>query len=248
MELREYSRILLSRWWLLLLLPVLAGIFGVYQNEQIKLVEIPDPTYMYDLQYSISFLPMVISDIDQDPRLGAVQVSEYVADDLTQIFESTLFASYVELYLEDEDATTAQIAQGIRVAKAHRLVTLVLRAESKKELYPLAEAVKEAIPRHIEPLLNELWGIGQVRLELIDDSGALINPESVHGRPPLEDISDNIALALLAAMALAFGLEYLDNKIRYRHEVERLIAPVLGEIPAEEEPPSALSRLTSRRG
>lgn len=234
MELREYGRILLSRWWLLILLPLLAGGFTLYQTpDQPKP---PPPTYMYDLQYSISFLPMVISDIDQDPRLGAVQVSEYVADDLSQIFQGTLFATYVEQYLDDKDgnkANTAKIAASIRVAKAHRLVTLVLRAETKDDLYNLADAIKVAIPNHIQPLLNELWGIGQLRLELVNDTGPMIDPESLVSPPPGVDISPRIALAFLAAVALAFGLEYLDDTIRLRKEVEQWVGPVLAEIPRD---------------
>lgn len=231
MELREYGRILLSRWWLLILLPLLAGGFGLYENYNMP----PQPvtTYMYDLQYSISFLPMIITDIDQDPRLGAVQVSEYVADDLTEIFEGTLFAQYVEQYLdepfEDEEA---RISESIRVAKAHRLVTLVLRAKKESDLYKLSDAVKEAIPNHIEPLLNELWGIGQIRLELVNDPGPVVDPASIFTIPGV-NIPQRMALAFLAAIALAFGLEFLNDTIRFRKQVEQAIGPVLAEIPPE---------------
>lgn len=231
MELREYGHILLSRWWLLILLPLLAGGYSAYQNTQLP--PQPVPTYMYDIQYSISFLPMIITDIDQDPRLGAVQVSEYVADDLTEIFEGTLFAQYVEQYLEepleDEDS---KVSEAIRVAKAHRLVTLVLRAKTKSDLYKLADAVKIAIPNDIEPLLNELWGIGQVRLELVSDPGPVLDPASIFTIPGV-NVTERMALALMAAITLAFGLEYLSDKIRLRRQIERAIGPVLAEIPPE---------------
>jgi len=229
MELREYGRILLSRWWLLILLPLLAGGFSAYQNTQLP--PQPVPTYMYDLQYSISFLPMIITDIDQDPRLGAVQVSEYVADDLTEIFEGTLFAEYVEQYL-DEPLEDAEISESIRVAKAHRLVTLVLRAKKKSDLYKLSDAVKEAIPNHVEPLLNELWGIGQLRLELVSDPGPVLDPASIFTIPGV-NVSQRMALAFMAAVALAFGLDYLSDTIRFRKQIEQAIGPVLAEIPPE---------------
>lgn len=231
MELREYGRILLSRWWLLILLPLLVGGYSAYENTQLP--PQPIPTYMYDLQYSISFLPMIITDIDQDPRLGAVQVSEYVADDLTEIFEGTLFAQYVEKYLdepfEDEEA---KISESIRVAKAHRLVTLVLRGKEESDLYKLSDAVKQTIPNDVEPLLNELWGIGQIRLELVSDPGPVLDPASIFTIPGV-NISQRMALALMAALALAFGLEYLSDTIRVRKQVERAIGPVLAEIPPE---------------
>jgi capsular polysaccharide biosynthesis protein len=41
-----------------------------------------------------------------------------------------------------------------------------------------------------------------------------------------------VGLALIAAIALAFALEYLDDSVRTRKEAER-VGQVLGEIPAK---------------
>jgi capsular polysaccharide biosynthesis protein len=56
---------------------------------------------------------------------------------------------------------------------------------------------------------------------------------SLVGRPAREqlEIPLRLALALAAGMALAFLLDYLDDAVRERADLERLGLAVLGEIP-----------------
>lgn len=269
MVLRDYAFILRRSWWLIILLPLLAAMFSSWSAP-----EVPEPTatlsptptrtptptptptpflgFIYELTYSISFKPFVFPDMQQDPRLGAVQASEYVADDLTQIFPTSRFAEYVQKYV-GEDVPVEVISESTRVAKAHRLVIVVLRSKSKSRLERIAEGVKLATQNDLKPLLQEMWDIGEIRIELMDDTGAsLEEPDVVLAAAPEEEVpvepeeevavpeSDSIylriALAFVAAIALAFALDYLDDSIRSREEVEALVGTVLGEIPAKRLP------------
>src|SRR5687768_1247077 len=120
MELREYFRILRQRWWLLLLLPLLAALFSALTYQP------PVLSYGYTLRYSVSFLPAPREDMDQDPRLGAVQASEYVADDLTEVLRGSRFAAFVRQYLPKGDPVA--ISSATRAEKQHRLITVSLTA------------------------------------------------------------------------------------------------------------------------
>lgn len=228
MELREYGRILWRRWWFIVLLPLLAGIFSFLTAPGEG--EPPPITYVYEVEYSVSFTPLDMSEYpqEQDARLSAVQASEYIADDLTEIFMGSKFAEFVQQYMRRETSTAA-IGQAVRTAKAHRLVIIVMRAFTAEEVEELAEAVKLAVENDLTPFLNDLWKLEELRLELTDDSGVFTES------PPLTEESSNIALrillALIAAIAITFGLEYLDDSIRSREEAEELVGRVLGEIP-----------------
>lgn len=227
MELREYGRILWRRWLLILLLPLLAGLFSSLSNTEEAQ---PPITYVYEVEYSVSFEPLDQREFpqEQDARLSAVQASEYVADDLTEIFMGSKFAEFVQQYLP-RNKSSAAIGQSIRTAKAHRLVIIVMRAFTAEEVEELAEGVKLAVKNDLTPFLNDLWKIGHIRLELTDDSGVF--SES----PPLAISQSNILvrmlLAFIAAIAISFGLDYLDDSIRSREEAEQLVGRVLGEIP-----------------
>lgn len=221
MELREYFGILRRWWWILVLLPVLAGIISIVTYKA------PTVTYGYALQFSVSFLPAPREDMDQDPRLGAVQASEYVADDLTKIFTGTRFAETVRQYLPNE-TSVGSITGATRAEKEHRIVTVNLQAATDAEVSALGNAVREAATNDMDTLLNEWWGTGELRLDVVDERG----PFPIGGGLQSQlDIPLRVVIALVAAVALAFALDYLDDSIRSRREAERLVGPVLGEIP-----------------
>jgi capsular polysaccharide biosynthesis protein len=222
MELREYGRILRRHLWLILLLPLLAGLFSLMTREE------PTISYGYHLQYSVSFMPVPRDNMSMDPNLGAVQASEYVADDLTQIFEGSLFASYVQQYLPTPRPTGA-ITGATLAEKTHRMVNVSLSGATSEEVTQLATAVKQAATSDLDALVQALWGTTGMRMELVDEVGPVANADSLGSRL---DLPLRVTLALIAAVALAFALDYLDDSVRSRKEVEQLVGPVLGEIPS----------------
>lgn len=222
MELREYGRILLRRWWLLLLLPLLVGLASFLASEE------PPVSYGYRLQYNISFVPTEGENLNQDPTLSAVQASEYIADDLTEILRGTTFASYVQEYLPDP-APPVNITNVIRVEDTHREIAIELSAPTEAQARQLGSAVRQAIETELYAQINEWWGTRrQMNLNLSDERGPYAVGGSLGSRL---DIPLRVALALATAIALAFALDYLDDSVRSREEAERLAGRVLGEIP-----------------
>ncbi|MGH2544500.1 MAG: hypothetical protein ACRDIB_17040 [Ardenticatenaceae bacterium] len=216
-------------WWLIVLLPLLAAGFTLLTYEE------PPVTYGYELQYSVSFLPSEEENFEQDPVLSAVQASEYVADDLTEVFRGTRFASFMQKYLPSEPGTmeplpVGAITSATRAAKVHRLVTVNLTGGTAEQAAALGEAFKLATEQDLKVLLDELWGTGQLRLELVNDRGPFAMGGGLRSRL---DVPLRVALALVAAVALAFALDYLDDSVRSRDEAERLVGQVLGEIPGD---------------
>ncbi|HEX8681920.1 MAG TPA: hypothetical protein VF707_06380 [Ardenticatenaceae bacterium] len=227
MELREYGRILLRRWWLLLLLPLLVALVSYLTYEE------PHVTYGYEVQYTVSFIPTEGENLNQDPTLSAVQASEYIADDLTEIIRGSTFASIVQQYLpppeEGEGQTPIAITSVIRAQDTHREVEIALSAATEEQAVELGSAVKQAVENDLEELTNEWWGtLRRMRLILVHDSGAV--PMSAGLRSQL-DVPLRVGLALATAVALAFALDYMDDSVRSREEAERLVGRVLGEIP-----------------
>lgn len=223
MELRQYWAILRRYWWLIVVLPLLAALFTVVTYEE------PPVTYAYQLEYSVSFLPNERDDVEQDPVLTAVQASEYITDDLTKIVPGTRFASYVQQHLPSEAGYSApQILSSARAAKTHRILTVDFAAPTEAEARAAGEAVKLAIDQDIQAWLNEIWGVSQVRLELVNDSGPVAVGGGLRSRL---DVPLRVALALVAAVALAFLLDFLDDSVRSRAEAEQIVGPVLAEIP-----------------
>ncbi len=221
MELREYGRVLRRHWWLLLALPLLAGLFSLVTYQE------PPVTYGYELQYSVSFPPVPLDTVEADPRLSAVQASEYIADDLTEILLGSRFLSYVQSYLPMEQPV-GSITSATRTERQHRLITISLESGSSEQAAQLAQAVQQAVEVDLDAFLEGLYGAGELQLELTDEVGPF--PISGGLRSQL-DVPLRVVLALVAAVALAFALDYLDDSVRSRQEAETIVGPVLGEIP-----------------
>ncbi len=223
MALRAYWRLLQRYRWLILLLPLLVGAFSLLTYEEAPV------HYETMLRYSVSFMPVPREQMDQDPRLGAVQASEYVVDDLTVIYLSSRFASFVQQYLPEPLDPTA-ITEATHVEKTHRLITLTLSAPTETGAAQLATAVQQATENDLQPLLSQLWDVQGMRMELVHDSGVHAVGDDLRARL---ELPLRVALALGAAIALAFALDFLDDSVRSRSEAEGLAGPVLGEIPVE---------------
>jgi capsular polysaccharide biosynthesis protein len=220
MELREYGRILRRWWWLLLALPIAAGLISILTYRE------PTVSYGYTVQFSVSFLPVSTEDTNQDPRLGAVQASEYVADDLTLVMRGTRFAEFVRQYMP-EDTPIGAITGATRADQEHRMITVNLQADTPEQVTVLAQAVTQASLNDLNGLLEEMWGTGELRLDVVNDSGAFPIGGGLQSQL---DIPIRVVIALIAAVALAFVLDYLDDSIRNRTEAAR-VGRVLGEIP-----------------
>ncbi len=108
MELRRYWEILRRRWWLIVLLPLLAAAFAILTYEE------PPITYGYTLEYSVSFLPTEREGVQEDPVLTAVQASEYITDDLTKVIVGSEFASEVQAHLSSRPVRARHLQLGAR--------------------------------------------------------------------------------------------------------------------------------------
>ena len=237
MELRRYWEIIRRRWWIVLGLPLLVGLFSLLTYEP------STPLHAYDLQYSVSFTPAYGEVMNEDPTLDAVQASEYIADDLTELLQGTTFFDYVASYLPDTffagQNVSAALARGAvlqdlitleRVEKTHRLLDLTFAMEGEQEAEQLVTAVKQAISNDVTPWLREIWAVSPILMELVNETGPY---EMREGLGPLVEFLLRIVIALFAALALALLLEYLDSTIRNRTEAESIAGPVLAEIPGE---------------
>lgn len=222
MELRAYFTILRRFWWLLLALPLLVGLFSLLTYRA------PAPVYGYTAKFSVSFLPAPREDMDQDPRLGAVQASEYVADDLTEVVRGSRFAALVQRHLPaDQQLPPGAIAGATRADKQHRILIVSITAGTPEQAAAIGQATVRAAEADLAALLTELWG-SDVRLLLIDEGGPFGLPTALRSRL---EVPLRVVLALVAAVALAFALDYLDDSVRSRAEAEALVGPVLAEIP-----------------
>jgi capsular polysaccharide biosynthesis protein len=224
-ELSHYASVIRRRWWLIAGITALSfvaaalaawrGPCAYTANMRMAVSVVPEPRregyYGYDNYY---------------PWLA----SEYLADDLSELVRSQAFAEDVssELGFRVDPGTLANVA---RTKKTHRMLDLSICGGEAASTMDVAQAYE----RVLNTKLGEYMGMLQANNGLV----RIINrPTLARGQGStaalLGELLLRTGIGLVLATGLAFLLEYLDDRLRTRREVEDLLHwPVLGEIPTQ---------------
>lgn len=154
--------------------------------------------------------------------------SEYLADDLSEIIQSDLFTGRVSQLINEEVSKQA-IKDVTRVRKTHRILDVTIQASSPALAQRIAAAIIQEIKQEGQLFLAEL---ATERGQVVPIDEPQVKSATTTGSLAV-DIGLRGALGLLAGVALAFIVDYLDSTVRSSREIERTLGlPVLGEIPA----------------
>jgi capsular polysaccharide biosynthesis protein len=227
MELKQYWQIIWRRIWIPLLL------LGVVAGASLLTLRPAPTSYSTTMRFTVRVKPQPV-DLAEYNYDGYYEwlASEYMADDLSAIVSSQAFATDVNRHLA-ELGSSLQIGAGSIGGitfgdKQHRVLRLDLSWNDPAELMQIAEATRLAMEQDSAKYLNPLSGPGALIQTIDQPHQPLARPRSLTERLQLPV---RLLLALGAGLALTFLLDYLDDSIRGRGELEALGIPVLAEVP-----------------
>lgn len=224
MELRQYSKILRRRWWIIAGLTLVALVGSIVFRSQ------PTPMYQVTMRFTIGVAPESDSErLTMDPLYSAYLASEYIADDFAEILKSESFAGDVSERLQEQGVVVPPGAiQGFTVAeKQHRIITMQITWPKEDELQAIAKAAVNALEEENAKYFTQLGSEG-AQVFVID------SPRVVSLGIGLKDrleLPIRVLLGFIAGLGLAFLVDYLDDTIHEPEEVEALGMKVLGQIP-----------------
>jgi capsular polysaccharide biosynthesis protein len=224
MELRQYWRIVYKRLWIIIALIVIVLISSlVLQPGRPAL-------YQTSMRFTVAVMPESRSgDYYAFDRYYTWMASEYFVDELTEIVGSEAFAQAVSEELTDKglDLPAGALHGSLRADRKHRILTVYVTWVDQAQLEEIANAAARVLQERSATFLGQLRATG-ADIRLIDPPLVLPAAQSLKERL---DLPIRLFLALLAGVALTFLLDYLDDTIRDRAEVETMGLAVLGEIP-----------------
>ncbi len=226
MELRAYWRILVRRWWWPVGLALAVGLLTVILQRPWQ----PRPlTYRATMRFNVGIKPERIPGVYTYDRYYTMLASEYLVDDMGEIVRSQAFASAVSARLAEQGITVpaGAIGASTQPGKLHRILTVTVTWGDQAQLMAIADALVATLTQGSAEFFGQ-FSAEEADVRLIDPPQVGIVP-----RPAREqlDLPLRILLALAAGAALAFLLDYLDDSVRDRGDVESLGLPILGEIP-----------------
>jgi capsular polysaccharide biosynthesis protein len=176
--------------------------------------------------------------------------NEFLSDDYTLIVASRAFAEQVYRQLQQNplngDGTPRYgfdtraisidaVTNTLSADRKHRVLTITARSGDRGAADAIANAASDvlanlSVATATVPSLNQVQINDEAEFGLLDSSNA--NLVSSSRTRSLIDAGVRLGLGIVAALALAFLIEYFDDRLRDGAEVERLTGvPVLGTIP-----------------
>lgn len=223
MELRAYGAVLKRHAWLIGLITLATLILSVGMALR------GPSAYTASMRLAISVVP--------DPRVGdffkfdsyySVLTSEYLADDLSELLRSEAFAADVSAEMGNTVEPEA-IVNLTRTKKTHRLLDVQIASSDPQSAMAIAQAYERVLNTKLDQYLAFLQANnGFVRI---------VNRPRVTRTNTLPLTAAEVGLrtmaGLLGAVGLAFLLEYVDDRLRDRRQVESFLGTtVLAEIPS----------------
>ena len=225
MELRDYARVIWRYLWLIAALVVVVGVGSFIFRAQ------PAPVYTASVRFTIGVnAPPATQVQGYDPILTSYQASEYIRDDFVEIIQSDVFADDVNARLKKTGVSGVTVTKGnisAAVEKQRRLMSMTVIWNNPEQAQRIADAAVANLSDNNAKYFAQLGAAGAM-VAVIDKPtvgrvGASLREQV--------DIPIRVLIALLAGIALAFVLDYLDNSVRDARELETLGLHVIGEIP-----------------
>jgi capsular polysaccharide biosynthesis protein len=224
MELRQYWHIVWKRVWIPILL------LGVVLVISLALRRPSPLQYQASARVLVDVPPLeAVEGMGFDPRLTAPQATEYLVDDFSLFVSSQAVAQAVSQRLSGQgiQVPPGVIQSSTASEKIHRVITVRVTWSDPDQALAILRASVDVLRQESPSYFGRL-GLEEPQITLFDGPGVSPIPPSLTQRL---DLPVRLLLALAAGVALCFLLDYMDDSVRGRQELEGMGIQVLAEIP-----------------
>ena len=220
MEFIRYWQIVRKRWWLIAALVAVVGLVSLVTHDWS-----PSPRFTASLRLNVGIEPVPPENADYvyNP-LDTWRSAEYLMDDLASAVRGAEYARRVAARLDLENVN---LAGAFGAATEFRVLTVSVLWGDEEQLARIVNAAVEVLDQEGAELVGPL-GYARPVLRLIDP------PVVVPVGPSLTqklEFPIRLGMALLAGVAGAFLLDYVDLSVRSAQELEDMGISVLARIP-----------------
>ncbi len=224
MELRQYVSIIRRRFWLPL------GLLAIVLLLSLALRQPVMPQFVASARLLVDVPPLQqVEGMGFDPRLTAPQATEYLVDDFSAFVTGDSVARMVSDRLA---AQGIQVPPGILQSSTssqqiHRVVEIQVTWGDPDQAGAIVRTTVEVLQQEAPAYFGRLGSLQPI-VRLFDGPRVAPLPPSLTQRL---DLPVRLLLAVLAGVALCFLLDYLDDSVRNKSELEAMGITVLAEVP-----------------
>jgi capsular polysaccharide biosynthesis protein len=230
MELREYWRIFVRRWWLALLPALVVVLYTLTTYTE------PATVYQAHANFAVGLEPEQKQDYTYDGYYNWL-TSEYIANGLSDIVRRERFAAAVSQRLADNGVLmpdgapipSGAIQGAIASDNAQSLFVVFVTWGDPETAVAIIDAITLELIENAKGYFPQLSNLSGPPARRIDNPMPAAMPTSL--RQQLTGPVVRITLGLIVGLALVALLHYLDPTVREREELEAMGYVVLAQIP-----------------
>ncbi|WP_420642984.1 hypothetical protein [Candidatus Leptofilum sp.] len=222
MELRTFFAIFRRRWLLVLIPPLVVGLFSAVTFQPP-----PAPGFNVGVNFLVAQSPTSGADLEDEERYYNWLSSEYIVNGLTDWAVSGNFKTAVSNQLAQEGIEVPPGSFSVVADNVRSKLQLSIQHGNAETLSHIMNAAILVLSEQNATALPQLGGETAV-LTLLDEPVVTPLPRSLSS---LLDIPLRLAIGVAAGLGLALLAEYLDPTLRSRQEAEAMGFAILGEIP-----------------
>ena len=223
MEYIELTRILLRRWWLIILPVALAAIIAV--PDLASALGSSDGGYSAQVRYSAA--PRLTLPQRDGDYTDIWQASEHTVDALTDWVRSASFRA--ELRAQLGGATPALEGLQIAADNSRNVGVIYFSHNDSEALRELVDSALIVLASRSQSYFPQLGGEA-AHVTILDSATVTALPQSLSAR--LQPFIQ-LGIALLLGLALAVAAEYLDPTVYHQDDLRRMGITLLGSIPGK---------------
>ena len=223
MELRQYWKIALRWWWLILLPPLVVGVYGLAAYRA------PQGAFTTALRFTAGQPESLTASPNYDPNYYRWLTSEYIVSGLKDWARTGAFAEAVsaEMAARGVDIPAGSVNGAIASDNARSVLVIYLTWPEPQQLRAMADAVTQVLQDQNGTVFPQLGG-QSAQIVPLDQPGIAPVPPSLRARL---DLPLKVGLGWVVGLALALAAHYLDPFIREKEELEGMGLRVVAEIP-----------------
>ncbi|MBK7896058.1 MAG: hypothetical protein IPJ90_14520 [Anaerolineaceae bacterium] len=222
MELRAFLAIFWRRWLLVLIPPLVVGLFSAVTFQPP-----PAPGFNVGVNFLVAQPPSPGAELADQERYYNWLSSEYIVNGLTDWAVSGSFKTAVSTQLATDGIEVPPGSFSVAAENVRSRLQISIQHGEAETLSHIVNAAIMVLREQNADALPQLGGETAV-LTLLDEPIVTPLPRSLGS---LLDIPLRLAIGLAAGLGVALLVEYVDPTIRSREEAEAMGFVILGEIP-----------------
>lgn len=218
MVFNQYLRILIKRWYLIVLLPILAIAVTAFVSYFILEPQYESGTTLYVINSTLGS--------DKPAMYEDILISQHLIKDYKELITSRTVTKSTLLKLGIYDMSPNELADNINVSLVNdtQLIKITVRDHDPLRAKQLLSTISEVFMEKAKSLM---------KISNIDTLDSAEVPENPVSPKPLVNMAIALAAGLMVAVTLVVSIEYLDDRIDSVEDIEkRLGLTVLGTIPS----------------